>query len=580
MKKLYFLAAAALLSLGAYAQTNVKIAYPKKQVNAVKKTNKSAMKGGLHSTSALAGGLYSLNNYVAGTTMDLNFVLELSNADSEYGDSLAITLPTGFTINSVTPNDSIGVAEDPDPASSGCPDANSGTKEPYNGIFGQTISWGNNDNCYGGISTTQFDGSFTITINVTIDANVTGFQTGDLFVSGDMYANPADLATTFTIKPVENKSVTNLFSGLITLSNGASLCGLTSDYLAYFIKNTGLDTVYVGTPGDSVEYSVNGVTTRDAASLVLDLAGQSMLTFLAPGDTGVILVTTPIDLSSVGTTYTINSSIDFAGTGDADNSDDAGATFTVTNLTPNALAAQYATTFGTAGTALPAGWATEDYDGSGSTFSIFNNTTVGTTGNSLMAYEGNTPTVSNDWAYTTCFDLKAGFDYRLEYKVRVLSDMGYVGAMAIAYGTAQDSTAMLNVISPMTDYSANTTYTTFVDTFMIANAGVYHIGFNAVNEDPAGAIALLLDDVRLREVGPTSVKSLTSTSVKVYPNPNNGVFTVTTPVASNMEVINVLGSVVYTSKVNAGNNNVNLNGLTAGTYFVKVNNQVTRVIVK
>jgi hypothetical protein len=47
-----------------------------------------------------------------------------------------------------------------------------------------------------------------------------------------------------------------------------------------------------------------------------------------------------------------------------------------------------------------------------------------------------------------------------------------------------------------------------------------------------------------------------------------------------MEILNVLGSVVYSSKVNVGNNNVNLAGLTPGTYFVKVNNLVSRVVVK
>jgi hypothetical protein len=89
-----------------------------------------------------------------------------------------------------------------------------------------------------------------------------------------------------------------------------------------------------------------------------------------------------------------------------------------------------------------------------------------------------------------------------------------------------------------------------------------------------------VDDIKISKVTPTSVKEIENSTVKVYPNPNSGSFTVSSPVASNMEILNVLGSVVYSSKVNVGNNNVNLAGLTPGTYFVKVNNLVSRVVVK
>jgi hypothetical protein len=573
MKKLYFLAAAALLSVGAFAQTNVKVALPKSKTKTVIGTKVALKKSGEYAPMTVTGGLYSLNNYVAGTTMDLNFVLELDNQDAEYGDC--------FTINSVTPNDSIGVAEAPNPTNSGCPDSNSGTKEPFNGINGQTISWGNNDDCYGGLSTTQFQGSHLITINVTIDANVTGIQTGDLFVSGDLYPSVAqtpgpvgDLSTTFQIKPLLPVSLTNLASVLLQTEN-TSACGLTTDNLAFFVKNTGMDTIFVGTAGDSVEVTVNGVASREAATTVLAYSTGAPVAVVAPGDTAVIIALTAVNLSSPGTTYTVDSKIDFVGSGDSDNTDDAGQTITITNIAPTSVATSaYTENFGTSTTApIPTGWVVEDADTSGVTWGIASG---GVTGAALRAFENNTPGTSNDWAFSGCFDFEAGYDYKISYSSRLTS--GYNGTLSIALMDGQSSADVNTVITPA--FAPGISYATYADTFVVASTGVYYLGFNAVNTDPANDIALRIDDINVSRIGVTSAKAVNKTAVKVYPNPNNGVFTVSTPVASNMEVINVLGSVVYSAKVNVGNNNVNLTGLTPGTYFVKVNNQVSRVIVK
>ena len=58
MKKLYFLAAAALFTMGAYAQTNVKVALPGKgKAKTVKGTKASLKNSGEYAPMTVTGGL-------------------------------------------------------------------------------------------------------------------------------------------------------------------------------------------------------------------------------------------------------------------------------------------------------------------------------------------------------------------------------------------------------------------------------------------------------------------------------------------------------------------------------------------
>jgi len=136
-----------------------------------------------------------------GTTVEIPFRIILDNLDFEYGDSLSITFPEGFTILGVSNDDFFGPSYDN-------PDGTDGDPEPFNGIDGQTVSWGDNDNTYGGISTRAtyealgiFSGPYYhFTITVSIDESVSGSQTIDFHISGDGFgSDPGDLDGTITI---------------------------------------------------------------------------------------------------------------------------------------------------------------------------------------------------------------------------------------------------------------------------------------------------------------------------------------------------------------------------------------------
>ena len=58
----------------------------------------------------------------------------------------------------------------------------------------------------------------------------------------------------------------------------------------------------------------------------------------------------------------------------------------------------------------------------------------------------------------------------------------------------------------------------------------------------------------------------------IYPNPNNGTFTIDTETELNVTIVDVLGKTVYSSKLTNGKNQINLTNLVNGIYIVKAEN--------
>ena len=161
MKKVYLLCLSALIATAAIAQQTMKIRInaPKKQTEIGATATTSKFQG----ISQLAGTISCNTAYVSDTTMDLNFNLLLTNTDLEYGDLLTITFPAGMT-PLLSPTDPIG----PDDGGAG-----SDGPEAYNGVSGQDISWGNDDNNYGGIVPGM---PYPFVISVAIDSGLAGLQ--------------------------------------------------------------------------------------------------------------------------------------------------------------------------------------------------------------------------------------------------------------------------------------------------------------------------------------------------------------------------------------------------------------------
>lgn len=77
---------------------------------------------------------------------------------------------------------------------------------------------------------------------------------------------------------------------------------------------------------------------------------------------------------------------------------------------------------------------------------------------------------------------------------------------------------------------------------------------------------LYLDDIRVEDV--TGIDEPQSSSLKVYPNPSSGIFTVENSQAGQVIITDVTGRVVVSQKVNSGVNNIDLSAQSEGCYFM------------
>lgn len=79
----------------------------------------------------------------------------------------------------------------------------------------------------------------------------------------------------------------------------------------------------------------------------------------------------------------------------------------------------------------------------------------------------------------------------------------------------------------------------------------------------------------------TSVEELfNDEKISIYPNPNNGVFTINTAEGTDISITNTLGEVVFTTKVNDYEKQIEVNGLKPGFYVVNLKSADKSVVKK
>ncbi|HBH05143.1 MAG TPA: hypothetical protein DDX92_00890 [Flavobacteriales bacterium] len=140
-------------------------------VNEMNLTRDQLAKPNARGSRGIFGSMISMNGFSAGTTNDtLYFIFTLNSPDFEYGDSISMTFPAGFTV--VGGQDSFALTtEGQSPEYLNLP------------INSPTIEWGDNDNNYGGIEPTSH--YFYVVVNSPVSAppfiTVSWFCDGDLF---------------------------------------------------------------------------------------------------------------------------------------------------------------------------------------------------------------------------------------------------------------------------------------------------------------------------------------------------------------------------------------------------------------
>jgi len=106
-----------------------------------------------------------------------------------------------------------------------------------------------------------------------------------------------------------------------------------------------------------------------------------------------------------------------------------------------------------------------------------------------------------------------------------------------------------------------------------------------------GRIATLIDgklsvmkNNNFNPVTTVSKNTVNHNNLQIFPNPSNGIFTVSSNSLDNVRVFDTLGNLVFNEVVSNNSINVSTSGLTSGIYFVQVtendNSSTLRIIVK
>ncbi len=551
MKKIYILG---LLCCGllTQAQNAKKIKFALGSDTKKNSASVAALKnGGNNQINQLTGSITCGTAYVAGTPQTFVFTLTFTNTDFEYGDSLALTFPAGMT--------PVGTSNTPDFAP--ITDMGTGqTTEAYNGVVGQTITWGDDDNNYGGIESLGNVGgitSYTFDVMATSTATLTGTQNVAFHLSGDNYgASPGPMVGIIPI--LAAGSVDAAMTAVMSSSLACNLGG--NEQVMIMVTNNGsapISNVPVG-------FTVNG-----GAPVVEMIPGP-----IAPSAVGSYTFTGTANLSAINT-YTITAAVVL--TGDVNSANDAGSFTTEHYASHNTNATPYVMGFETAQNALLAYWTVENTNADATAWALANTYNHG---GSFCLRKAGSAANDDDWAFTGCVDLTGGQTYQLDYWYKQF-DLVAICNLETKYGTADNSAAMTTTIvaNPV---QTDTLYHLSSTVITPAVTGSYHIGFHAYAT--TGTSSIRVDDINLFQTT-VGIKEVNTESISVFPNPSNGVFTVKTiENNSNITVMNVLGSVVY-SKVNVakGNNNIDLSQLGEGAYFIKVangnNNLTTRIVI-
>lgn len=564
MKKIYLMGLTSLFALAVNAQTTLRVSkpLPARKTAAINELNTNAASK-TAAPMTIAANMTVVTSYTAGATQDIDLILALTNQDAEFGDGLTITFPAGITVNSTTNTPVLG----PDDGQTG-----SGGPEAFNGISGQTLSWGDDDNNYGGIVPAGYTGSpgtYPIRINITVPPGTTGNIVCSYHVDGDQYATTsADFDGTFNIlnsaAPVVNiqAKAVGVLTSLATVADLHN-CGLTTHTVGLQVNN-------VGNQAESnipVNFRINGVTFTQVV-----IPGP-----IPAGDSTVVLFPTTYNFSA-DNIYNIKAWS--AQPGDASLANDT-TTLTISNSNPVALTSTtYTNGVETAydqgspnidwlGLGLPFGLSANVHSGTRAWFYTVNMTTIGAPAGTYASYI-NLP----------CMDVTLGDTYRITYWKKSVNSGTFVtnGMTGVFTGTSQDAAAMTTTLQAWTPLTPTTTAAPWskdsVDYVATATETRYFaIGGQGTLATANQQINVRIDDIMITKVvGSVGIKTNALTEMSLYPNPTSGILNINaTEATSAVEVFNVIGDKVYSGNLIKGNNAIDLSGLANGTYIVKMN---------
>ncbi len=552
MKKIYLLTCLSIASLNVSAQTALKISKNNVSIKSTELTRKSVSSN--KAAAAVTGNIVCNTQYAAGTSQLLTFLLTPTNSDGEYIDSLAITFPAGVTPTG-SPNNPFAPITD---------NGVGQTPEALNPISGQTISWGDDDNNYGGIETLLNAGgvtSYTFGINVTVAPGTTGSLTATFFASGDGFgASPANLSGTITLFP----------AGAL-LPNYRTVFAQPSDITQLSECNLGLDTIIglvknVGGTTDSniiVSCTVNGVAQTPVTITSALSPGDSIFVRWLPGFN--------FNASSLYSIIAYTSVV-----GDINKTNDT-SKLTFVNTVPTALTSANFTNGCEAGYEYNS--LIKDFvSGAPIVFGPSNATIQSGLQALFYTVAANATPLGTHEAMVIlpCVDVTSGETYKISFYKRSNAALSGNGQSAVFTGLSNNAAAMTTILKP---YSAITPQTVWIKdsaTFTATATETRYFALGGKGTNSATTqVNVRYDNIVISKVTASSgLTKVEAKEIKISPNPSNGLFNVNIiSNNTNVEVYNLVGQLVYNTTAKVGNLSLNLKDLSKGTYFVKFSNE-------
>jgi hypothetical protein len=78
----------------------------------------------------------------------------------------------------------------------------------------------------------------------------------------------------------------------------------------------------------------------------------------------------------------------------------------------------------------------------------------------------------------------------------------------------------------------------------------------------------------------TGIKETETNPVRVYPNPGNGLYTITLPEQAQIKIVSLTGAVVFDQRISKGDHTLDLLNITNGVYMVQVYTNETVTVLK
>jgi hypothetical protein len=504
----------------------------------------------------VAGSIVCNSGYVAGTTMNLFFTITTTNTDGEYIDSLAITFPSGFIIDTTSACPSFPSSDT----------ITSGGPEHFNSIFNSrhSISWGSHIldiDSAGGIWANPAQ---MFSIKVTILSTVTGVQTATFFAHGDGYphtlgdSTSGNLSGTITISP---PAPNDLAAVSATVNNGCTPTSTTSVSFKFWNVGTSAQSNF------NLGYIVNGSTA----------VTETYTPIINPNDTAVYTFTTPIVMVA-DTIYNIR--VFTALSTDVVLNNDTTSTISYTSHN-----VPYSTSFEAYPQSDLLGWNVQHVSGVSDSIWSFNADQPHSGDYSAYLYSSATGT-SDDWLFSPCINFTHGPLYQVKFYYERYADSVYSGQLKVWLNNGASITDTINLLLAIDTIKAGTNSSSYqVDSvlFSVLAISTYIIGFEGKNITQA---ALLLDDVSITYYGYAGIKTIVNNTadIIIYPNPTTGVLNIiTTATVANIEVYNVMGQNVLSKTLNNGINTIDIGNLSNGVYSLQImqnNTLTTSKIVK